>query len=62
MPISRAFEPDLVIVSAGFDAAVGDPLGECLLTPGLYGHLTKVRLVWVAAGRARTPREGERRV
>jgi histone deacetylase 6 len=27
MPIAMEYQPDLVIVSAGFDAAVGDPLG-----------------------------------
>lgn len=33
MPVALAFDPDLVIVSAGFDAADGDPLGGCSLTP-----------------------------
>lgn len=28
-PILREFDPKLIIVSAGFDAARGDPLGEC---------------------------------
>ena len=28
MPIAYGFNPDLVIVSAGFDAARGDPLGD----------------------------------
>lgn len=27
MPIAYAFNPQLVLVSAGFDAADGDPLG-----------------------------------
>eukprot|EP00961_Rhodomonas_salina_P123699 1666920-Rhodomonas_salina.1 len=36
MPIARAFGPQLVLVSAGFDAARGDPLGGCDLTP--YGY------------------------
>ena len=31
MPAARAFEPDLVLVSAGFDAHVDDPLAECRL-------------------------------
>lgn len=26
MPIAREFDPDLVLISAGFDAALGDPL------------------------------------
>ncbi len=31
-PAVRSFEPDLVIVSAGFDAHADDPLGEMLLS------------------------------
>lgn len=31
MRIANTFEPDLVLVSAGFDAAPGDPLG-----PGFF--------------------------
>lgn len=27
LPIATEFNPDLVIVSAGFDACAGDPLG-----------------------------------
>lgn len=27
-------------VSAGFDAADGDQLGQCLVTPAGYGHMT----------------------
>lgn len=42
MPIARAYAPDLVIVSAGFDAADGDPLGECHVTPPAYAHMTQV--------------------
>ena len=33
MPIARQFCPELVLISAGFDAAAGDPLGECCITP-----------------------------
>ncbi|KAJ3339285.1 Histone deacetylase 6 [Gonapodya sp. JEL0774] len=40
MPIGREFDPDLVIVSAGFDAAAGDPLGGCNVTPVGYAHMT----------------------
>lgn len=39
-PVIAAYAPDLVIVSAGFDAVVGDPLGGMNLSPELYGHLT----------------------
>lgn len=40
MPIAYEYDPELVIVSAGFDAAIGDPLGHYALTPEIYGHFT----------------------
>ncbi|KAF2033458.1 hypothetical protein EK21DRAFT_58471 [Setomelanomma holmii] len=40
MPIATEFDPDLVIISAGFDAAEGDLLGGCFVTPACYGHMT----------------------
>jgi histone deacetylase 6 len=40
MPIASEFDPDLVIISAGFDAAEGDVLGGCFVTPACYGHMT----------------------
>ena len=33
-PIAAEFRPDLVLVSAGFDAAKGDPFGQCNVSPG----------------------------
>lgn len=40
MPICNEFDPDLVIISSGFDAADGDMIGQCHVTPGAYGHMT----------------------
>lgn len=40
MPIAYEFDPQLVLVSAGFDAAIGDPLGGCKVTPEAYGLFT----------------------
>ncbi|KAK9247032.1 hypothetical protein V1506DRAFT_486693 [Lipomyces tetrasporus] len=40
MPIAEEFGPDLVILSSGFDAAPGDELGECFVSPAAYGHMT----------------------
>eukprot|EP00946_MAST-07B_sp_MAST-7B-sp1_P003166 g3166.t1 len=40
MPAARMFDPDIVFVSAGFDAARGDPLGGCDVTPAGYAHMT----------------------
>ena len=42
LPIITQFDPDLVLVSAGFDAAVGDPLGGMYVTPSMYGYMTHV--------------------
>lgn len=56
MPVAYDFDPDLVIsefssyneigmtkmlpVAAGFDAAIGDQLGGCFVTPTCYAHMT----------------------
>ncbi len=40
-PIVRSYAPDLVIVAAGYDAARGDPLGGCNLTPAGYFDMTR---------------------
>ncbi|KAG8979355.1 Histone deacetylase hda1 [Tulasnella sp. 425] len=40
MPIAYEFAPELVIISAGFDAADGDTLGECHVSPTGYAHMT----------------------
>lgn len=40
MPIAYEYNPELVLVSAGFDAAIGDPLGGCKVTPEAYGYFT----------------------
>jgi histone deacetylase 6 len=50
MPIATEFNPDLVIVSAGFDAAEGDLLGGCFVTPACYGHMTHM-LMSLAKGK-----------
>ncbi|TPX34488.1 hypothetical protein SmJEL517_g02803 [Synchytrium microbalum] len=39
MPIAREFDPDFVIISAGFDCAEGDPLGGCCVTPGGFANM-----------------------
>lgn len=40
MPIACEFAPDMVIISAGFDAAKGDELGCCEVTPTCYAQMT----------------------
>uniref|UniRef100_A0A1I8FUW7 UBP-type domain-containing protein n=1 Tax=Macrostomum lignano TaxID=282301 RepID=A0A1I8FUW7_9PLAT len=53
LPVST----DLSLVSAGFDAAVGDPLGGLKVTPACYGHLTHL-LCGLAGGRVVLALEG----
>jgi acetoin utilization deacetylase AcuC-like enzyme len=41
LPAARAFDPDLVLVSAGYDAHRDDPLGGCSLRTGSYAQLAR---------------------
>jgi acetoin utilization deacetylase AcuC-like enzyme len=40
LPILRQFKPELILLSAGFDAHMSDPLGGMRLTTGCFGRLT----------------------
>ena len=40
LPVLRQFEPDLIIVSAGFDAHERDPLGGMRLSTGAFAAMT----------------------
>lgn len=42
VPAADAFRPDLVIVSAGFDSRIGDPLGGFRLTDDDFAELTAI--------------------
>jgi acetoin utilization deacetylase AcuC-like enzyme len=44
--ISRNYKPDLIIISAGFDAHIADPLGQLLLEDQDFMHLTKIVKQW----------------
>ena len=41
LPAARGFKPDLLMVSAGFDAHEMDPLGQLRMTTADFGRLTK---------------------
>ena len=41
LPIVLDFNPELVIVSCGFDAVEGDHIGDCNLSPDFFGSMTK---------------------
>ncbi|KAG5681497.1 hypothetical protein PVAND_010924 [Polypedilum vanderplanki] len=59
MPIARDFSPDIVLVSAGFDAAIGHPapLGGYVISPSCFGHLTR-ELMQLAGGKVVMALEG----
>ena len=42
LPAAESFKPDLVLISAGFDSRIGDPLGNFMLTDADFADLTKV--------------------
>lgn len=41
MPVAHQFNPELVIVASGFDAAIGDPLGGVLPSNRIVVHKRK---------------------
>ncbi|TDL21881.1 histone deacetylase complex protein [Rickenella mellea] len=57
MPIAMEFSPELVIITAGFDAADGDDHGDCHVTPAGYAHMTHM-LATLAGGRLIAALEG----
>jgi acetoin utilization deacetylase AcuC-like enzyme len=59
--ISRDMTPDLIFISAGFDAHLTDPLGQLRLEDGDYISMTKTVLQWadeVCGGRVISCLEG----
>ena len=56
-PIIKSFQPDLTIVSAGFDAARGDPLGGLDVTTDGYAYMTR-RLLELSGGKIIIALEG----
>lgn len=57
LPVAYEFCPDLVLVCAGFDAAIGDPEGEMCATPDIFAHLTHL-LMNLADGKVCAVLEG----
>src|SRR5262245_45060661 len=57
LPVAERFRPDLILVSAGFDAAEGDLLGEMRVTPDGFAAMTR-RLQPLAGGRVVLALEG----
>ncbi|XP_066490018.1 polyamine deacetylase HDAC10 [Tiliqua scincoides] len=40
LPVAFEFDPELVLVSAGYDSGIGDPEGRMSATPECFAHLT----------------------
>src|ERR1035441_4511847 len=57
MPAARRFRPDLVLISAGFDSRIGDPLGRFTLTDADFADLTRT-VMELAEGRVVSVLEG----
>eukprot|EP00095_Tigriopus_kingsejongensis_P006577 maker-scaffold2551_size14539-snap-gene-0.5 protein:Tk06577 transcript:maker-scaffold2551_size14539-snap-gene-0.5-mRNA-1 annotation:"histone deacetylase 6-like isoform x3" len=57
LPLAYEFEPTLVLVAAGFDAALGCPEGEMKLSPPMYGHMVQA-LMSLAYGQVAVIMEG----
>ncbi|XP_077567257.1 polyamine deacetylase HDAC10 [Stigmatopora nigra] len=57
LPVAYEFCPDLVMVCAGFDSAIGDPEGKMCATPDIFAHLTHL-LMNLAGGKLCAVLEG----
>ncbi|XP_070828274.1 polyamine deacetylase HDAC10 isoform X2 [Chaetodon trifascialis] len=57
LPVTYEFCPDLVLVCAGFDSAIGDPEGEMCASPDVFAHLTHL-LMNLAGGKVCAVLEG----
>ncbi|XP_043821370.1 polyamine deacetylase HDAC10 isoform X3 [Dromiciops gliroides] len=57
LPLAIEFDPELVLVSAGFDSGIGDPEGQMKATPECFAHLTLL-LLPLARGRLCAVLEG----
>ncbi|HLY75126.1 MAG TPA: histone deacetylase, partial [Planctomycetota bacterium] len=60
-PAARAFKPDFILISAGFDAAKGDSLGGLLVSPEGFTEMTrfvKALAVELCQGRLMSTLEG----
>ncbi|XP_071476310.1 histone deacetylase 6-like [Diadema antillarum] len=57
LPLAHEFNPQLILVSAGFDSAINDPKGEMAVSPACFAHLTR-ELMSLAEGRVVLGQEG----
>ncbi|CAI5785321.1 Hist_deacetyl domain-containing protein [Podarcis lilfordi] len=57
LPLAFEFDPELVLVSAGYDSGIGDPEGQMSATPECFAHLTHL-LMQLAKGKLCVVLEG----
>ncbi|XP_066158655.1 histone deacetylase 6 isoform X2 [Euwallacea fornicatus] len=57
LPVAYEYNPDIVVISAGYDSCVGDHKGEMNVTPAFYAHLVSL-LGGLAGGRILVVLEG----
>ncbi|GAB5371869.1 hypothetical protein AAMO2058_001616900 [Amorphochlora amoebiformis] len=57
LPVAYEFSPQLILISAGFDSARGDPLGGCDISPNGFAHMTHA-LMGLAQGKVVMVLEG----
>ncbi|XP_010186535.1 PREDICTED: histone deacetylase 10-like, partial [Mesitornis unicolor] len=50
LPMAFEFDPELVLVSSGYDSGIGDPEGQMNATPEVFAHLTRF-LMQIANGK-----------
>ena len=41
IPAAEQFDPDLILISAGYDAHVGDPLASCRLETATFAEMAR---------------------
>ena len=41
-PVTRQYKPDMILVSAGFDTYMGDPLGGMNVSPDGFAYMARV--------------------
>ena len=39
-PMVQEFNPDIILISCGFDCAIHDPLGWCNVSPMMFAYMT----------------------
>lgn len=55
LPVLAGYNPELIMVAAGFDAHAEDPVGKCGFTENLYGRLTRMIMDYYLCSRKPSP-------